>query len=217
MSSCQKGRAFGDTCVRQLSKVLGEAKSGVLSTATSVKITVDDHGQVDAVRRALARAKETGDDMDVGGTPASADDATLPPHWRDGLNEGQQHVYDTVTHWITRNPLTVTSPDDNPPLILIHGPPGTGKTHLVNTIVKAAEHLNQRAVCSAFAASAASLLPGGDTLCSKVGFTLNVQTDRKFPRSLGVRTGDGLGARVAETFGVYEDFGQCATTTWPRA
>ena len=64
-----------------------------------------------------------------------------------------------------------------PPRLLIHGPPGTGKTFFVEHLNKLCIYHGARLVCGAFAASAALLLPNGSTLHSAFSLPLGNGSD----------------------------------------
>lgn len=75
-----------------------------------------------------------------------------------------------------------------PPWLLLHGGPGTGKSFVVQTLVKKAETAGYSFACMAPTGIAATNLPDGRTIHSSFGFTLDLHYN-KFQAAL---TTDGL-------------------------
>lgn len=82
----------------------------------------------------------------------------------------QQRALDTAVGWLREelthfnSPNTVQRPEQL--LLMIHGPPGCGKTFFAEQLQREAMSLNDGVVMSAFCSSAACLLPGGRTNAS---------------------------------------------------
>jgi hypothetical protein len=102
---------------------------------------------------------------------------------------------DRANQAIANNQQYQQLPD--PPLLLVHGGPGTGKTHLMVTIDRCLQ-LRQlpELVCTAPTGNAASLLPRGSTLHSLLGIS-----SRKTSNHLGTRQGV-----LMETIGTFRIF-----------
>jgi len=86
------------------------------------------------------------------------------------LNASQAAVVRVAVDFMTNG-----SNDAPAPLLLLHGGPGSGKTHVIRFIVRTAELLGVGIVCGAFAASAAANMSGGETLHSLCGLSVALQ------------------------------------------
>jgi len=85
----------------------------------------------------------------------------------DELNEDQRDIFDICTTYfrrLNRYKKGLRGAPVPKPKILLHGPPGTGKTHTMLKIMKAAEMYGFRCLAMAYQGSAASNLPGGLTI-----------------------------------------------------
>ena len=105
--------------------------------------------------------------------------STLSPPPGANLNEQQLSTSSMVTTWYVarqrhkRNPAS--SPCPEPLLLLVHGGPGTGKSHLAKTLASVLPHGNVS--FSATTGVAAATLPDGRTLHNLLSLPL---VDRKF-------------------------------------
>jgi hypothetical protein len=154
--------------------------------------------------RGDAAGRDAGADEDAAADAADAEAAAAEQVLLGALNAEQRAVADRLLPFMA--PPAPIEPGAPPPLppppspspLLVHGGPGTGKSHLINTVVALAARRGATTLCLAPMAAAANLI-GGSTIHGGLGISSG--TGYEPPTALTAANVERLRACVARLLG----------------
>jgi len=175
-------------------------EDGVYIPLTGNRRTIEQAGLPNRDRERRLRNQEPTTELVEGlvvNNPAAQ--AHLRQLFREGLanahlNEQQMRIAEELMVYSIEWKIHHDDPDSGrepprPPMLLIHGGPGTGKTHLMRSLNNVLKDTLQTSgiLNAAYTGVAASLLSGGQTLNKLLDIKLNLGTDEPLPPLSGVK------------------------------